>query len=273
MPNGDGGFDFGNAIPSIGDPQTNAILTIIVAILNAIIAVLNFIIAVIGAIVHFLVKASLLFVRGVKHVISDIVHGRFLHLYQDYLRLKAAIRKWIDDHLGWLLRLRAAFDRWFKNTIVPILNLIQRLRAVLAVFRIFHLKFADKLDRLLGRLESKIIRNTLKLRAKLNEIVTIIDLVLDPGLLINNNVLLASAARSRTSPGSRKGGSDEQRREPANPTTGTIDARRCRRAGHRTAPCGGTEKGRLVRAVLGNDVGQRRKRTPGRHRPAGVRGR
>ncbi|SRR6266571_3679649 len=196
MPNGDGGFDFGNAIPSIGDPQTNAILTIIVAILNAIIAVLNFIIAVIGAIVHFLVKASLLFVRGVKHVISDIVHGRFLHLYQDYLRLKAAIRKWIDDHLGWLLRLRAAFDRWFKNTIVPILNLIQRLRAVLAVFRIFHLKFADKLDRLLGRLESKIIRNTLKLRAKLNEIVTIIDLVLDPGLLINNNVLLASAARS-----------------------------------------------------------------------------
>src|SRR6266581_4477981 len=144
MPNGDGGFDFGNAIPSIGDPQTNAILTIIVAILNAIIAVLNFIIAVIGAIVHFLVKASLLFVRGVKHVISDIVHGRFLHLYQDYLRLK----------------------------------------------------FADKLDRLLGRLESKIIRNTLKLRAKLNEIVTIIDLVLDPGLLIKNNVLLASAGRA-----------------------------------------------------------------------------
>jgi len=196
VPNGDGGFDFGNGIPSIGDDGTSALLSFIIAILNGLIAALNFIIAVIVAIINFLVKAFTVIVRGLRHVISDIIHGRFVHLYEDYLRLKAKLRKWVDDHLGWLLRLRRAFDEWYRRTIIPILNLIQRLRAILAVFRIFHLKFAQRLDDLLGRLEAKIIKNTLALRGQMNKIASIIDLVLDPGLLIRQNVLLASAARA-----------------------------------------------------------------------------
>jgi hypothetical protein len=196
VPNGDGGFDFGGGIPTIGDNQTNAILSLIIAILNALIAVLNFILTLIAAVINFLVKAFGVVVRGIRHVISDIVHGRFVHLYKDYLELKAKLRKWVEDHLGWLLKLRKQFDDWYRNTIIPILNLIQRLRAILAVFRIFHLKFAEKLDELLGRLEAKIIKNTLALRGKLNEVVSIIDLVLDPGLLIRQNVLLGSATRA-----------------------------------------------------------------------------
>ncbi len=196
MPNGDGGFDFGNSIPSIGDDQTNALLSVIIAILNGLIAALNFILSVISAIITFMLKAFRVVVRGIRHVISDIVHGRFVHLYHDYLELKAKLRRWVEDHLGWLLKLRKAFDDWYRNVVVPLLNMIQRIRAILAVFRIFHLKFAEKLDALLGRLESKIIKNTLALRGKLNEIVSIIDLVLDPGLLIRQNVLLASATRA-----------------------------------------------------------------------------
>jgi hypothetical protein len=196
VPNGDGGSDLFNAINTIEDARTNWLLSIIIAILNALIAVLNFILAVLNAVITFLFKVFGILVRGIRHIISDIVHGRFLHLYEDYLRLKKRIKKWFEDHLDWLLRLRKAFDDWYRNVIIPILNLIQRIRAVLAVFRIFHLKFAEKLDALLGRLEAKIIKNTLALRSKLNEVVTIIDLVLDPGLLIRDNVLLASAARS-----------------------------------------------------------------------------
>ncbi len=196
MPNGDGGFDFGNSIPDISTDSNNALLLFLIAIINAIIAVLNFILALLNAVVRFLFKAFAILVRGFRHVISDIIHGRFLHLYQDYLRLKAKLREWVDKHLGWLLRLRKQFDDWFRHTIVPILNLIQRLRAILTVFRIFHLKFAERLDALLGRLEAKIIKNTLALRSKLNEVVSIIDLVLDPGLLIRQNVLLGSAVRA-----------------------------------------------------------------------------
>ncbi len=74
--------------------------------------------------------------------------------------------------------------------------MIQRIRAILKIFRIFHLKFAQKLDDWLGALEAKIIKNTLALRGKVNEIMSILELVLDPSLLIRDNVCLASAARA-----------------------------------------------------------------------------
>ncbi len=166
-----------------------AVAWIVATALPAIFAALSRIGRVIG-------KGFKYFFKGFRHVLSDIVHGRFVKLYHDYLDQKDKLHEWVEEHLGWLLKLRKAFDDWYRNTIIPILNLIHGLRAVLAVFRIFHLKFAEKLDALLGRLESKIIRNTLVLRSKINEILTFVDLVLDPGLLIRQNVLLASAERA-----------------------------------------------------------------------------
>jgi len=189
-------FDF---FAALGDALFNGI-TAAIQLIQEVVRYLLFLVTVIYqvlvAVVQFLEKAFGILLRAVKHILSDIIHGRFLHLYEDYLRLKARLKKWFEDHLGWLLRLRKAFDDWYRHTIIPILNMIQRIRAILAIFRIFHLKFAQKLDDLLGALEAKIIKNTLALRGKVNEIVSILELVLDPGLLIRDNVFLASAARA-----------------------------------------------------------------------------
>ncbi len=188
----DGGFDFFGGIADFFASILRAFQTFIVAVINFILQALAVIVAVLRAVILFLGKAFSVVFKGIRHVISDIVHGRFLHLWEDYLKLKAKLKAWFEKHLGWLLRLRQAFDQWFRRTIVPILNLLQRIRRVLAIFRVFHLKFAEKLDALLGRLESKIIRNVLVLRQKVNEISTIINLILDPSLVIRNVPLLRS---------------------------------------------------------------------------------
>jgi hypothetical protein len=194
VPNG--GFDF---FGSLGDALNAALLNIqffFAAVIDFLYAVVSFLYQVIVQIILFLEKAFRVLIRAFKHVISDIVHGRFLHLYQDYLELKRKIKAWFEKHLPWLLELRKRFDLWYRRTIIPILNTIQRVRAILNVLKIFHVKFATKLDLLLGQLEAKIIRNTLALRGRLNQVISILDLVLDPGLLLRQNVLIASAARA-----------------------------------------------------------------------------
>ena len=196
MPNGDNGFDPFAGVGGAIDAAVSFLTNLVIAIFNALVAALNFLYNLIVAIVNFLVKAFGVVIRGFKHVISDIVHGRFLHLYQDYLALKKKIKDWLDKHLPWLFELRKRFDLWWRHTIVPLLNWIHRVRAILAVLRIFHVGFAKKLDELLAGLEAKIIKNTLVLRAKLNLVISIIDLVLDPGLLIRQNVLIGSAVRA-----------------------------------------------------------------------------
>ncbi len=132
------------------------------------------------------------FVKAVTHVLSDIVHGRFVHLWEDYLRLKEKLRRFFEPVLRILRRIRQIFDQFFKQFIAPVLNLLQQIRGILVVFRIFHLKFAEALDRKIVQLEGKIIRNTLILRSRINELITLISIIADPQLLLRRNVLAAS---------------------------------------------------------------------------------
>lgn len=139
-------------------------------------------------------KGFTYFYKGLRHVLSDIVHGRFVHLWHDYLTLKNKLNDWFNAHFGWLIRLRKTFDLWYRQTVQPILDDIQHVRGVLAIFRLFHLKFAERLDNYLSKLESKIIKNTLVLRQKMNEVLSFLDLVLDPAGLVRRNVFLNSAS-------------------------------------------------------------------------------
>jgi len=134
------------------------------------------------------------FLKGLRHVLSDIVHGRFVHLWRDYLNLKNVLNNWFTAHFGWLIKLRNVYSNWYKTTIQPVLDVINHVRGVLKIFRLFHLKFAERLDNYLGKLESKIIHNSLVLRQKINEILDYVDLVLDPAGLVRRNIFLGSAA-------------------------------------------------------------------------------
>ncbi len=192
MPNGEGGGGFFFNIFAFFQSLLDSFINFVLKVFDFVFRLFGFQFSYDVVQENWLGKVWKGFTKGLKHVLSDIIHLRFVHLWLDYLRLIARLRAWYEKHFKWLIDLRKRYDEWFRTTIVPILNLLQRIRRVLAIFRIFHLKFAEKLDALIGRLESKIIRNVLVLRQKVNEISTIINLILDPSLVIRNVPLLRS---------------------------------------------------------------------------------
>lgn len=190
-----GGFNpgdyFGGAIASI-----EAAISAIVAALNFIwatlVAVANFIWNALLVVARVLVSAVKVIARGFVHVLSDIVHGRFLHLFQDYLDLKAKITAWLTPVLRILARIRALFNQFVLAPLLRFINLIQHIRQFLTVFRLLGFKWAKRLDNSLLKLEQKVVTNTLVLQAWINLAISVLDLIVDPSLILRKNFLLAS---------------------------------------------------------------------------------
>ncbi len=196
MPNGPfGGFDplaFFDGVAALFDSVIAAIQSAVVFLYNLLVNVVLFLWSVIQAIAIFLVRAVVLIARGFVHVISDIVHGRFAHLLQDYLKLKDLLRRWLAPIIRIIDRLRNIYRLYVLKPLLAYLNLIQRLRMVLSIFRVFHLKFAQRLDNKLLELEAKTIRNTLRIWQELNIASSVLQLILDPSLLFRRARLTGS---------------------------------------------------------------------------------
>jgi hypothetical protein len=127
-----------------------------------------------------------------------------LHLWQQYV--KKAIT-WLASHVQ---KLRA----WLKRTIAPIiarlekikkwydthilkqqlrmLQQIQMIRRFLGILRLFHVKWAAKLDGMLTDLQNRIEQDIALIRGTLNQIINTLQLAFDPTLLITRNLLGAS---------------------------------------------------------------------------------
>jgi len=177
--------------------------------------------AVVGAIATFL---GLLFrgsgsaVDGLKHAVAEVsgaaydglrrvIHavkwlargglaGLVRRLWELYKSLRERIARFLDPVLRALKAYRDYFDAVFTKYVLPIINLIQRVRQVLAVFRLFGLKFAERLDAQLRQLQARIAEPFEAIRRKINEIINTIYLVLDPLGLIQPGTLILSAIRS-----------------------------------------------------------------------------
>lgn len=190
-----GGFNTGDFF--------SGILASIVSVVNAIVAALNYMWKVLVEAINFawnallavakvLVNAVKLIARGFVHVLSDIVHGRFLHLFQDYLDLKAKLTQWLAPVLRILMRIRQLFNQFVLAPLLRFINMIQHLRQFLVVFRLLGFKWAKRLDDSLVKLEQKVVTNTLVLQAWVNLAITAIDLMIDPSLIFRRNFLAAS---------------------------------------------------------------------------------
>ncbi len=203
MPNGDGGSGFGF------DPSIffQGILDTIIAIINAIIAALNFLFSVLVQVFNFLFGAvANTFTFGfeglgkvwksLKSIVDDIFKLKLLQLWKDFLTLLHNIKAFLKPLLDLLRKYRHMFDKFVLQGMKRYLNLIQRLRQILVIFKLFHFKWAKKLDAKLVGLETRVTSKVLRLRAEVNKITTIINLILDPELLIRKNVLLVSLARA-----------------------------------------------------------------------------
>jgi len=99
---------------------------------------------------------------------------------EDIQALLHALHNLFAPLIAWLRKLQAIQRQYQLQTMRRIVNLIQRARQILVVFRLLHLKFAQKLDNWLAGIEGKIITRELDIAKKTNEILGWVDFVTDP---------------------------------------------------------------------------------------------
>lgn len=120
-------------------------------------------------------------IRRVKKIIDD---------------LKDKIGKIIGPIIKYQKQIRDLWDHLFNRFIAPILQTIQHLRQTLTIFKVFHVKFADALDKRLAGLEGDIASRFLIVKQTINKTLSWLELIADPAGLLKTNVVLRSLGKS-----------------------------------------------------------------------------
>lgn len=107
---------------------------------------------------------------------------------------------WLEEHLGpiikWVQRVRAYIDRLFNTYIRPILDTITKIHQALSVLKALHIQWAAALDAKLSQIEGKIASVFLEVRSKINQIIDVLDIIIDPERLLRHPQLIVSIRRS-----------------------------------------------------------------------------
>lgn len=149
----------------------------------------------IGLFRQFALKLLDIVFEGLKHIISDILHGHLLQALKDIQALFHALHNLFAPIIQWLRQLQRIQRQYQLQALKRIVNLIQRARQVLAVFRLLHVKWATRLDNWLAGIEGKLIAREFDILHKTNEIVDWINWILDPTAFFRTVPLWGTAAR------------------------------------------------------------------------------
>src|SRR5437870_7097567 len=117
------------------------------------------------------------FLRHLKDTLLGHLIGALWH---DILKFRAWLHKVLDPVLETIRRIRKMQQFYFDHVLKPYLDLIQRLRRILVVFRVLHFKWATKLDADLQRMETRVAALFIDARRQLNVLADWINFILDP---------------------------------------------------------------------------------------------
>lgn len=116
---------------------------------------------------------------GLKNTFGAV--DRWLgNLYCTFRDFIGRIEQILDPIIQFVKKVQAWFNLVWKRVVQPVLNLLQRMRKVLAIFKFFHLKWAQKLDSDLAWLEGKITKAFLTVRQWVNLVGSWVNFLVDP---------------------------------------------------------------------------------------------
>ena len=118
---------------------------------------------------------------------------------QIYDKLKKAVLK-IIAALKLAICIFQAYEalvQFYEDKIFgPIINLLQRIRRVLLVFRVLHIKWAMALDNYIVILEGRLTKIFYGYQRALNKVIDYLNIIVDPFGLFNESMYVQSAIRS-----------------------------------------------------------------------------
>lgn len=116
---------------------------------------------------------------------TDIIRRGVLKLFELYERVRAWLERVLAPVIRIIQRIRKILDDIFFTYIKPILDVIQRVRRVLRALRLLGFKWAEKLDRRLFEIETRITEGFLFLRGWVVFVQDLLERVIDPDLLFS----------------------------------------------------------------------------------------
>jgi len=170
----------------------NAIIAALNFLYQVILAVLQFLYAALVAVANFVSKAAQLVGRALTHLFRDLIPKFFNALWKDYLDLKAKLGPIIQRVIDVIKKIRDWYNVHILAPMLRTINMIQHIRQFLVVFRLLGFKWAAKLDNQLAGLEQRIAKNTLVIQSYINFALDVLELAIDPSLILRKNFLLAS---------------------------------------------------------------------------------
>lgn len=197
--NGGGGFSFGDLLTGLLS-QLFAVIAAIISFLNALVGVLvnalNFLyngeLGIFGFSFAGIGDVWKIFMHLGARIWNTVFKAALFHI----LDLVHRIQAWAKKLKAWLDKFHALQRRYQILAFRRVINLIQRARKILLIFRVFHLKFATKLDNFLTGIEGRLIRRELDIARKTNEIIAWVNLIADPSTLFRQVPYLQSLGRS-----------------------------------------------------------------------------
>jgi len=129
-------------------------------------------------------------------LITSALRWLFHTLLPDLVRwineIRAKITQWLQPLVNWIKLEKAWLDMVYNQIIKPMLNLIQRLRSLLVIFRLLHIGWATALDQWLAQLEGRISAAFLQARQDINTLANWVNYIIDPTGLYNIPLFLLS---------------------------------------------------------------------------------
>lgn len=155
----------------------------------------------IGWVTGFLKKLMSIIVDGLKHILSDILHGHLLNALHDIQKLFHSLQDLFGPILKFIARLRGWFYKYIYPWVKLVQNILSTVRAFLAAFRILGFKWAAKLDADIARIQGYITAALQGIVGTLNQVSTWLNFAIDPfGLFrrgVFNNTLFTGLAGVR----------------------------------------------------------------------------
>jgi hypothetical protein len=181
--NGGSGFDFGGIFGGLlGELGAfiAAILQFLADLVNALVQILNFLFAGEVGIFGFSFASLTDVWKGMVKIRDQIFKVVVLGALKRLWDLYGKIAAWAKKLKDWLDKLHTLMKKYQMMYFRRVIQLIQRTRKILVIFRFFHLKWAQKLDRWLAGVEGKITHYLVLVASKTNEIIAWVDFIVDP---------------------------------------------------------------------------------------------
>jgi hypothetical protein len=131
-----------------------------------------------------------------QHLWNDVIKNVLRKILAAYLKLRSILAPIFARVLAWLQKARQILDYIFRRFVRPYLQMIQRVRQFLQIFRLLGFKWAARLDARLAAIEAKIISVFLTVRQPLNQIISFVGLIADPLGILRRNPVIGALLRN-----------------------------------------------------------------------------